>query len=88
MGEIRRDQSDSVENERRCCGPVPSHLPGQAYRLANEIVGDFAWAPELLAPGTTWWDASTAIYLLSTLPVAARTLRVLRFVDHFPGFGA
>lgn len=63
VGEIRRDQSDSVENEHRCYGPVPSHLPGQAYRLANEIVGDFAWAPELLAPGTPWWDASTAICL-------------------------
>lgn len=54
MGEIRRDQSDSVENERRCYGTVPSHLPGQAHRLANEIVGDFAGAPELLAPGTPW----------------------------------
>lgn len=54
MGEVRRDQSDSVENERRCYGTVPSHLPGQAHRLANEIVGDFAGAPELLAPGTPW----------------------------------
>lgn len=71
VGEIRRDQSDSVENERRCYGPVPSHLPGQAYRLANEIVGVFAWAPELSAPGIPWWDASTAIYLPATLPIGS-----------------
>lgn len=37
VGEFRRDHSDSVESEHRCDGRLPSHLPGSAHRLTNDI---------------------------------------------------